>query len=116
MVKKLEEFIKNNQNKFLLLILAYLSLSILSQLPYFNIIFVPIVIILLLFVLVIVLFKLKEKIYIYFALIFLLLAMVATILRRAGIAEVFGNAVFGLIFLTFLVNFYNYLKNLRLKR
>ncbi len=116
MLKKLDHFIRKNQAKFLFLVVVYLLLSILSELPFFGLIISPISFLFVLLVLTTLIFNFRAKSYLLVSIIFLLLALIALLVKLGGIAEIFGNLVFGFIFLVFVVRFYSYIKNLRLKK
>lgn len=117
MMKKLEKLIvTDNQHKLLFLVIVYLLLSLFSGLPYFNIVLNLTNILLVLFVLIVIIFKLREKFLLSVTLFFFLLALIASIFKQAGVAEIFGNLVFGFVFLAFVVRFYSYLRNLRPKK
>jgi len=117
MMKKLEKFIvTGGQHRLLFLVIVYLLLSLFSGLPYFNIVLNQTNILLILFVLVVIIFKLREKFLLSVTLFFFLLALIASIFKQAGIAEIFGNLVFGLIFLDFVIRFYSYIKKLKAKK
>ena len=112
-MKNYYDFIKNNQEKFLLLVAIYLLISIFASLPFFNIAASPTLTLFILFVSTAIIFKIPSKVYVLFAFIFVLASLIFQFLKQGDIFEVTSVLAYSFIFLSVLIEFYSYLKTIK---
>lgn len=109
-MRKVYKFVKENQEKFLVLIFLYLILSILASLPFFNIVIEPIFFLFFVILLATVVFGFDERFYVTIALLLLVFSFFSVLFGFNEIAELFGNLIFAFLLFSVLVGFITFLK------
>lgn len=107
--------IKSHKKNIAFLLLVFVFLLILSNLPYFNI-FLNLERLLLITITIGILLFLSSVSFILIAIIFMLVSCLALLIKKDNLAEQVGNVVYFILLIAFLKNFSIYLKEIRKRK
>ena len=108
--KKIEKITSKYQGRLLLLMLIFLIMTILANLPYLNLVLTISNTIWIMIVIALFLFNISIRSLLLTALVFLILAFISVILGNKNVAEVLGNSVYLIILIVFLFSIVQYIR------
>lgn len=111
--KKTEKITSKYQGRLLLLMVIFLIMTILANLPYFNLILTVSNTISIMIIISFFLFSISIKNLLLATLGLLILAFISVILRNKNVAEVLGNSVYLIIAIFFLFSIVEYIREIR---
>ncbi|MEK7450810.1 MAG: hypothetical protein AAB662_02635 [Patescibacteria group bacterium] len=110
--KKIEKITSKYQGRLLLLMLIFLIMTILANLPYLNLVLTISNTIWIMIVIALFLFNISIRSLLLTALVFLILAFISVILGNKNVAEVLGNSVYLIILIVFLFSIVEYIREI----